>query len=505
MGLRAWFKRLYARQGGTSTEATTFPVEVFWRSVCNLKQPVLLVKGDGLQVLAATEEAHELFDSRNTKEISGLLRSGLDPHTLSRIQIAVANPVALVSDLPMRMQNPDVYVNVSVTVSPLPEYPEKNAALLFLKDNRNQSAVMGGTRMMTELLSRLPLPAWVVDTAGRVVFSNAAFPKFPLEVLKVEPSSEGSDSGELTELMHLQNELAMFPARVRNTMALADHVYDLGPFGPWRVLHFPFSSQVGEGSVGVVAMPLESRATRLDDASDDARLRGVVGQETLTHVLQIKEAERTALAREIHDSLGQELTVLKLELRRLYTMVIGTSTASTQVLEHFQSVRELVDKLAKTARRIAFEMRQDLVNVKGLAHSVQELVLDLRNRLGLQIQLEITPGWVEPEQGMAHHMHRSLQEMLNNVSKHAKANRCLVKMGRDETAYWLEVRDDGVGMPAVRKTRSIGLRSLTERAELYGGKVVIQTRPAVDGTLVRMELRERRKSPPPSTIGGDWH
>ncbi|KVP75244.1 hypothetical protein WJ96_05665 [Burkholderia ubonensis] len=498
MGLRAWFTRLYARKSGTSTEASTFPVEVFWRSVCNLQQPVLLVKGDGLQVLAATEEAHALFGSRNTKEISSLLRGGLDPHTLSRIQIAVANPASLVTDLPIRMQNPDIYVNVSVTVSTLPEYPDRNVALLFLKDTRNQGAALGGARMTKDVLSRLPLPAWVVDSAGSIVFSNAAFPEFPLELIRVDTAAGDNypDPAELDRLTHIQDELDKLPARVRNTESLSDHAYDLGPYGPWRVLHFPLNSREGEGYVGVVSMPLEPSARRFDAAADGKSLSGVMGQDALTHVLQVKEAERTALAREIHDSLGQELTVLKLELRRLYTTVVGTNAASTLVLEHFQSVRQLVDNLAKTARRIAFEMRQDLVNVKGLAHSVQELVLDLRNRLGMQIQLEITPSWVEPEQGMAHHMHRSLQEMLNNVSKHAKANRCLVRMGLDETTYWLEVRDDGIGMPAVRKTRSIGLRSLSERAEIYGGLVNIKTRPDVDGTLVRMELPERRMTTP---------
>lgn len=500
MGLRAWFTRLYARHGGISTEESAFPVEAFWRSVCSLKQPVLLVRGDGLQVIAATAEAHALFGSKNMQEVSRVLRSGLDPHTLSRIQIAVANPAALVSDLPMRMQSSDLYVNVSITVSALPEYPERNAALLFLKDNRHQDAILGGARLTQELLSRLPLPAWVVDAAGSVVFSNAAFPEFPLEMLRDEGTARKGDSlpSEKERLARIHDELRARPAKVRNSSALSDHVYDLGQFGPWRVLHFPLSSRNGDGFVGIVAMPMTPPGKGSNVlATTHAEQSGVLGQDALTHVIQVQEAERAALAREIHDSLGQELTVLKLELRRLYTTVVGANAASAQIIEHFESVRQLVDEMAKTARRIAFEMRQDQVNVKGLAHSVQHLVLELRKRLGLQIQLEIAPGWVEPEQGMAHHMHRSLQEMLNNVSKHAKANHCLVKMGLDDSTYWLEVRDDGVGVPTLRKTRSIGLRSLSERAELYGGRLQIHTRPLVEGTQVRMELPERRKTAVP--------
>jgi len=473
-----------------------FPVAVFWRSVCAMKQPVLLVKGDGLQIIAATEEAHELLGSRNTSEISALLQGGLDTHTLSRIQIAVTNPVALVTELPIMIQSPGVYVNVNLTVSTLPEYPEPNAALLLLKDARS-SSMPEWARTARELLSRIPLPAWVVDATGSVVFSNAAYPEFPLELIRGESLAAENSDGDVAENMaRLLADVQRVPLKVRSTSTMSEEKYNLGAHGQWRVLHFPLKNRAGGRFVGVVAIPQDKpqsrRCVRMLDALD---AQSLPDPDALTQVLQVKEAERTALAREIHDSLGQELTVLKLELRRLYNMVVGTAAASTLIVEHFNSVRHLVDNLAKSARRIAYEMRQDMVTGGGLSQSAQQLVVDLRERLGLQIQLEIMPGWVDPEQGMAHHMHRSLQEMLNNVSKHAKANRCLVRMGLTGNAFWLEVRDDGIGMPAQMTKRSIGLRSLTERAEIYGGRVSIQTRPEVDGTLVRMELLERRLQP----------
>lgn len=491
MGLRAWVEKLFARRDVVVEKVAEFPVAVYWRSVCSMKQPVLLIK-DGLHIIAATEEAHELFGSRNVSEIHAILKDGLDSHTLNRIQLAIANPVSIVTEMPVRIQNPGQYINVTLTVSTLPEYPEQHAALVVLKDNRNPTVPVWA-KTSRDLLSRIPFPSWVVDGTNHVVFSNAAYPKFPMDLVRAKAGVELQypDHVSPDELDRLILDFRTQPSLVRSTFAVVDHDYDLGAYGRWRITHFPLKNNGGDRMVAALAMPLDLVVGAAPAPVSNSEA-GLLGQEALTQVLQVREAERTALAREVHDSLGQELTVLKLEMRRLYNMVVETATGTTTVMEHFKSVRELVDDLAKTARRIAYEMRQDLATVQGLSHSVQQLVLDLRGRMDIQIQLELMPGWVEPEQGMAHNMHRSLQEMLNNVSKHAKATRCLVRMGLTGSTYWLEVRDDGVGMPHDRTMRSIGLRSMNERAALYEGHVTIESRPIVDGTLVRMELPERR-------------
>lgn len=496
MGFRTWLKRLFAKERCTSKGAGSFPVEALWRSVCNLKQPVILVQGGRLSVLEVTEEANELFGNRSRQELGAMLLGGLDPHTLSRVQLAVVNPVALVTELPIRMQTAGRPVHVSVTVSPLPEYPGDSVALLFFKDTRNH-VLPSWARLTRELLSRLPHPAWVTDAAGTVVFSNGSFSEFPIEFTRQEALSveDFPDQAEFARMTEIQAQLHALPMKTHHGDTLTDNTFDLGPYGCWRMLHIPLKSEDSkEGFVGVLTMRAGTAAPQDDASTEWQRLGGVMGQDALTHVLQVRETERAAVAREIHDSLGQELTVLKLALRRLANLVMSNSTVPDQVPEQFQALRQLVDHLAKSARRIAYELRQDMVQVKGLAHAVQELIIDLRTRLGLQLQLELTANWVEPEGGMAHDMHRCLQEMLNNVSKHARASRCLVRMGFENESYWLEVQDDGVGLTLPKETRSLGLRSLSERAELYGGTVTIKTRPEVEGTLVRLTLPERRQS-----------
>jgi signal transduction histidine kinase len=457
---------------------------------------VLLVTGGSvLTVQAATEQAHALLGCRNATEIGNLFHSGLDPHILSRIQIAVANSGAIANDLPVRMQTSDKYVTVNVSVSPLPEYPEKNAALLFLKDSR-EVLLPSWSGITREMLSYLPNPCWVVDSAGSTVFSNAAFGGSPMDVLRARSSPSTRDPSELERLSELRADLKDLPSKARNAESVSSHIYDLGVDGRWNVLHFPLASRDGDGFVCVLALSLEPAG-----AARRAGEAGVLGQEALTQMLAAKDAERTMLAREIHDSLGQQFTVLKLAMHQLSSLVLAANPPSAEVIQQFESVRQLVDTLAKAARRIAFEMREDSVQLQGLGNSIHEMVAELRTRLGIQIQFELAPGFVEPEKKMAQNMHRSVQELLHNVSKHAKASRCLVRMGRVGDTYWLEVQDNGVGMPAHVKTRSMGLRSMKERADLYGGTVKFTTRPDVEGTLVRMELPERRAQPAAEVAG----
>jgi signal transduction histidine kinase len=466
-------------------------VEAFWRAIASLRQSVVLVKGVTFEVTAMTDEARDLFGGRSAKDLAQLLNTGLDSHSMSLIQMAMLNPVTLVTDHPVRLQTQDVHMSVCVTVMPLLEYPLPGAALLFFKDCHTP-VVPGWERLMREVFSRMNFPAWVVDPAGVIVFSNAAYPKFPLELVRSEEYLQlngAGDQEELSRLAQFQIEIARSSTVVRNTSQVSDCTYDFGKFGSWRMVHFPLEPQGGAGYVGVLAVPGSVDAMVTHSADED------MSQADLTEILQAREAERASLAREVHDSLGQELTGLKMDVRQLHNLVMNSGNPSMVVLGKLQSIRAHVDTLVASARNIAYAMKADPVGVKGLAHAAHELVLGIRARMGLQIQLEIMPGWVEPDKKIAHHMHRSLQEMLNNVSKHAKATHCLVQLGFDGGKYGLEVRDDGVGIPAEVATginiRSMGLKNLKERADLCGGQLFFKTRPDVEGTVMRIELPVR--------------
>lgn len=490
MAIQRWFKkRAVKRVSAAQTPCLT--AEAFWRTVACVRRPVLLVKADSLRVLSATEEALEMFQGRGLKEITQALSNSLNAPTQARLEMALKSQ-AVIEKMPFRLWLAEQEIQVQLTVSPLPEHPESNVGLVFLEPLSAPKLIM--PRMMSDILGCLPHPAWVQNAQGELVYANMPFTQFPLRLDGAGLPLDNMLPADAERVRHAQATLDGLPKYVRLNQVLSDVSLDLGSLGCCRVLHFPLGGAGAEALVCALAVRLDKVAQAEGVLPGLEGLADLVGPEVMTRLRQVRENERMALGREIHDSLGQELTVLKLELRRLQNQVVGDGTMVNAVmLENFKSVRDRVDQLTMSARRIAYELRQDFVAANGLAHTAQELVLDLRNRISLQVQLEIGSNWVEPEGGMVHHLHRSLQELLNNVSKHAKASRCLVFLDFSNSVYTLEVRDDGVGMPNAHTSLSLGMRSLRERADIYGGTVVFKTRPEVDGTLVRIELPERRR------------
>lgn len=489
MALQRWIKR-----GATTGSPTSSPVltaDAFWRAVTCVRQPVLLVQADAFRVLAATEEALTLFQERSLKEIAQALAASLNPPAMARLDLALKN-TAVIEKMPIRLRCDGLDTSVLLTVSTVPDHPGRHVALFFFEVVQADKPVV--PNVMRDVLGCLPHAAWLGDGNGRLVFANSAFTQFPLRLGGTGIPFDSLLPADADRVRAAQATMEAAPKQVRLTQSISDVVLELGSLGLWRVLHFPFGGTGEECLVCAIAVRLEKPA--LDDPPIPGLdgLAELVGPEIMARLRQLRENERLALGREIHDSLGQELTVLKLELRRLHNLVVGDGAMVSQViLENFKSVRERVDQLTMTARRIAYELRQDFVAANGLAQTAQSLVLDIRNRISLQVQLEIAANWVEPEGGMVHHLHRSLQELLNNVSKHAKATRCLVRLGFSNDVYTLEVRDDGVGLPSNQPAVSLGMRSLRERADIYGGTVTFKTRPEVEGTLVRIELPERRR------------
>lgn len=209
----------------------------------------------------------------------------------------------------------------------------------------------------------------------------------------------------------------------------------------------------------------------------------------------VREELRMGLARDVHDNLGQEITVLRLALSKFHRDFPVVQN-SPSMAENFDFLLSQAEKIAQATRRVAYELRQDTVAVKGLAVAAGQLVTSVQERSGLQGCLEVSSDWVEPQHGMENHLYRSLQELLNNMTKHSQASRFKVRLYWVQHICHLEVSDNGVGMSLGQvvnlPSAHVGLRSLRERAAIFGGTVTMRSRPEVDGFQVVIALPERR-------------
>jgi len=201
----------------------------------------------------------------------------------------------------------------------------------------------------------------------------------------------------------------------------------------------------------------------------------------------VREEERTRIARELHDELGQALTGLKLDLAWMERRLNRHSPSDLG--QRCASLLGRLDEVMIQVRRIVTELRPSVLDQLGLADAIEWQAQDFAARMGLALDLRIDCACDLPPDAMASAVFRMLQEALNNVAKHANAHRLRVDLRTDADSLLLDVSDDGRGitLEEQRGSHSLGLLGLRERAIAWGGTVTISG-DATSGTTVALRL-----------------
>jgi PAS domain S-box-containing protein len=196
-----------------------------------------------------------------------------------------------------------------------------------------------------------------------------------------------------------------------------------------------------------------------------------------------REEERTRIAREIHDELGQVLTTLKLDLAWIEHRLPASSSGAFRLGE--SSITDRVDETMEIVRRIASELRPSVLDELGLEAAIECLVQDSAKHTGIAVALE-TDALPRLSDEVASHVFRIIQEALTNVSRHAKATRVDVTMRHAGATIILEVEDDGVGFSPqlLGGIRSLGLVGMRERAVACGGTFTVRAQPGRGAAIV---------------------
>ena len=209
----------------------------------------------------------------------------------------------------------------------------------------------------------------------------------------------------------------------------------------------------------------------------------------------VREEERTRIAREIHDELGQSLTGLKLDIAWLRQRL----REQTDLVDRVQSVVGRIDGTIDAVRRIATELRPSVLDHLGLVAAVEWQAREFEQLSGLVVALRLPPDNPAIQDVIATTVFRMLQETLTNVARHAEATRVEIGLEVDDAALTLRVEDNGRGITdaEVRDRHSLGLVGLRERAIACGGELTIEGRRGL-GTIVtaRLPLRPAAEAGP---------
>ena len=202
----------------------------------------------------------------------------------------------------------------------------------------------------------------------------------------------------------------------------------------------------------------------------------------------VREDERTHIAREIHDELGQALTGLKLDLAWLRQRLKDRS----DLTERLGSVMGRIDGTIDAVRRIATELRPSVLDHLGLVAAVEWQAQDFEKLTGVATRLDVSATTMPVNGPTATTVFRMLQETLTNVARHAGATRVEITLEIGPEEVLLRVGDNGRGISEEERTdrRSLGLVGLRERAIGCGGELSIEGRPGA-GTVVSARIPTR--------------
>jgi len=220
-------------------------------------------------------------------------------------------------------------------------------------------------------------------------------------------------------------------------------------------------------------------------ASEQVRVAAEQLRALASRLQQVREEERTEVAREIHDELGQALTGLKLDIAWMKNRL----PRNHAMMEQCASVIERIDQTLTAVRRIATELRPSILDQLGLAAALEWQGQEFRARAGIDVTTEIVVDDALIPDKLGSSAFRILQESLTNVLRHSKATHVAIRLERTPSLLTLEITDNGVGASPtyLNGTRSLGVIGMRERALACGGEFSIAG-TAGKGTTVLLRV-----------------
>ncbi len=198
----------------------------------------------------------------------------------------------------------------------------------------------------------------------------------------------------------------------------------------------------------------------------------------------IREEERTRIAREIHDEVGQALTALKMDLAWLAKKV---PPRGTPVRKKLLGMEGVIDGTMDALHRILAELRPGVLDDLGLPAAIRWLAEEFKRRTEIACTVHMTGGEPGLDSSQATAVFRILQEALTNVARHAGATQVEIRLHVLPTAFELVVTDDGRGITSaeLQASGTLGILGMRERALTWHGRVTVHGEPG-RGTTVRV-------------------
>jgi PAS domain S-box-containing protein len=209
-------------------------------------------------------------------------------------------------------------------------------------------------------------------------------------------------------------------------------------------------------------------------------------RELSRHVEDLMETEKTQIAHDLHDDLGQKLTALNMDISWLKSRI---GVQSRTVENKMQEMSQILNDSFESLRKISYGLRPSILDNLGLYPAIEWLLSEFKKSTGINYSLSFVPKEEEIDNKLSLVVFRIIQESLTNVARHSLATKVTVNIKLDSEKLKLIVMDNGIGFDSsvLKNRQSFGLLGMQERARSYGGELVIKGK-AGKGTVVSLDI-----------------
>lgn len=208
------------------------------------------------------------------------------------------------------------------------------------------------------------------------------------------------------------------------------------------------------------------------------------------HLQNIREEERISIAREIHDELGQQLTVLKMDI---YWLKKKLDKSDEETEKRINDLLKLADSTINSVRKISSELRPGLLDDLGLVATMEWQLSEFEKHSGIKTTFNVEESEILLPDRFKSGLFRIFQESLTNVARHANAKKVIVNLRQEQGKVLLYIEDNGKGFDKNKTAdkRTLGILGMKERTEMMGGEYEIKSIPGKGTTvLVAIPLQD---------------
>jgi len=239
------------------------------------------------------------------------------------------------------------------------------------------------------------------------------------------------------------------------------------------------------GSLGlfVIALVVMFYRRAIRHKSDMTKIEAEKSQDLLKSALNAQEKERRRIGSDIHDDVGPLLSLLKLQLSN-----IARKSSDSSQNKLIKESKDTIDSIIKNVRRVSRDLAPAVLFELGLEEALFQIEEKLKSLTSAKVEFTINCSLSTISSSQALAIHRVLQESLNNILKHADADKIDVDLSCDESILKIEISDNGKGFNTEKINDGCGLNNIRARAKMFGGNLSVQSK-LDNGTVLIITMK----------------